>query len=1074
LLALLTFSILTLYPFGHVRFDFLTHAQSIAEDFFYSYPGKIYVTIGLDRLGVAVRDNVTSIDLQQLASRYNLTLVGEYPQAIFIYSLPTIQSRQEIVRLARNIARQEPKVVAYSGFTATPNGTQVPFIVTDEFIAKFRPNVTGEQSASFNKEEGVTIVSQDPFVENQFLLKVTDASPLDALDMANLYHESDLTDFSHPNFVRVVDFRQFIPNDPLFGNQWHHRNTGQAGGTPDADVDTPEAWTFTQGAAGTIIAVIDNGFDMTHPDLAPNLWVNGGEIAANGIDDDLNGFVDDVNGYDFKGNDGDPGPGGPGDNHGTAVAGVGAARGDNAVGVAGSCLTCSLMLIRSGHTVSDDSRAFGYAQQMGAQIITNSWGYSIGTPTTTAVENAINNAAIRGRGGLGIVIFFAMNNRNVNDCPPTNPNPDISSLPNVIAVSRSTNRDQFDFSGFGNCMDVLAPTAGRNTVTAGRGTLWITTTDRQGVAGYNNDDTSPACPSAQPAPPPPNARDYTLCFTGTSSATPLVAGIAGLILSVDPGLTRLQVQQLLQDTADKIEDSAAGYAPNTGFSAPATGEATHGWGRVNAFEAVRVAAPVATGGRSGVDIFLRDNRLDWGNTEQPSNTLFEPTRGYIPHWESVDIKVDAPSYQPAPTAATFDGLLDETPSAVPGDINHVYVRLRNRGRVTASSVTVKLHWAQFGSALPALPSDFWARFPADSSDTSQWHPLNCAETTSSTCTIANLAYSGASVAGTAADAAQIVAFDFPAPPIGPGPSDHFCLLATMDSPQDPISPQSRETFVVDTITPGDNNVAHRNYVSLETSRSRNFTEDFYVRNPTNGTIQTVLRLGAPQGWQVGLEQVAFDQAFIMEPNQQVLVKMNVVLPGLYQEGEVVIVQGRLDGANFIVMGGVTYQFVAHPTGKRTISMAVDFSPRIVDIRTAPPGTSTIFVKLSEPVAGRTIFMAYSGPRITNGTDYSLGSASGPWTTIGTATTDERGEASLEWTPTWPGDYYFMAYFPGDDEYAEASATSEPMTLTVIPEFPTQMIPWMLSTTLVAAMTVLKLRERKKVRLVQRQEKKVRI
>ena len=115
--------------------------------------------------------------------------------------------------------------------------------------------------------------------------------------------------------------------------------------------------------------------------------------------------------------------------------------------------------------------------------------------------------------------------------------------------------------------------------------------------------------------------DYTLCFLGTSSATPLTAGIAGLILTVNPGMTRLQVQQLLQDSADKIEDSVGRYATNNGFSRPATGIATHAWGRVNAFEALRIATPVAGGGLGSVDIFLRDNRLDWGNTEQDEATL---------------------------------------------------------------------------------------------------------------------------------------------------------------------------------------------------------------------------------------------------------------------------------------------------------------------------------------------------------------------------------------------------------------------------------------------------------------------
>ena len=216
------------------------------------------------------------------------------------------------------------------------------------------------------------------------------------------------------------------------------------------------------------------------------------------------------------------------------------------------------MLLRLPTSDFAQSLSFGYARTMGAQIITNSWGFAIGTPCTTNLCNAITNAATNGRGGLGAVVLFAMNNPNVNDC--TGANPDISSLANVIAVSRATNFDRFDFSGFGNCMDVLAPTAGVGTVGAGRGTLWITTTDRVGANGYNNGSFPAGCPTAATLPPPANAQDYTGCFNGTSAATPITAGVVGLMLSANSALTRAQVQNVLQDTADKIESVTAARA----------------------------------------------------------------------------------------------------------------------------------------------------------------------------------------------------------------------------------------------------------------------------------------------------------------------------------------------------------------------------------------------------------------------------------------------------------------------------------------------------------------------------------
>jgi subtilisin family serine protease len=901
-----------------------TPSSTEQKDFFFLENETVPVTVRMDELGIVAKDNVTSDQLQEFLSRFQLELIREYPQSIFIFGLPGNLSRPEIVNLTRAIASEGEQLVADAGFTVTPEGAEAPFIVTDELIAEFKPGTDYEQIASLNNESGVEIAMPGA-LDNQFVLNLTEAASVDALEAANRYQESNLTVFAQPNFVTPLDFREFIPDDSLFGNQWNHQNSGLEGGTIDADVDSSLAWDFTQGARDTVIAVIDDGFDMSHPDLAPNLWVNAGEIPGNGLDDDGNSFIDDIHGFDFKGNDGNPAAS-INDFHGTLTAGVAAALGNNALGVAGSCPNCSLMLIRQGTTFESHAKAIEYAWRMGADIISNSWGYRIGTPATTSVVEAINNATTLGRDGLGAIVLFGMNNWNRNDCADAAPAtaPDISSLPNVIAVSASSNQDRkVTESAWGTCMDVLAPAdrgSGPNPI--GRppgsgvpytGTLNIATTDRAGDIGFNNATSPNRVRGVDPTycPVEVDNPDYTLCYGGTSSSTPLTAGIAGLILTVNPGLTRIQVQDLLQDTADKIEDSNGSYATNNGFSAPAIGVATHGWGRVNSFDALRIAAPLEQGGLEGVDIFLRDNRLDWGNTEQQSNVLFEATRGFIGHWLSKDIKVDAPPYQPSPAkGADFESLIDETPSAVVGDINRVYVRVHNRGPVTDDSVTIKLHWAQFGTAAPALPSDFWTVFPADSSDTTQWHPLNCAGTSSSTCTINNLTYAGSSVAATSDDGAQIVAFDFPTPPVTTNVSNHFSLLAIIDSPQDPISPTSKGTLVVDDITPSDNNVSHRNYMNLSTNRDRNFTEGFFVRNPTDEPIQAVLTLEAPEDWNIELDKFDSNKVFRLEPNQEVPVSINIILPELNQQGEINIIQKRIENQNSTIVGGLSYQFSA--------------------------------------------------------------------------------------------------------------------------------------------------------------------
>ena len=190
--------------------------------------------------------------------------------------------------------------------------------------------------------------------------------------------------------------------------------------------------------------------------------------------------------------------------------------------------------------------------------------------------------------------------------------------------------------------------------------------------------------------------DYTACFDGTSASAPLTAGVAGLIISASScSLTPKQVRFLLQDCADKIEPLSANYSPKNGFSmgnAESNNQSTHGYGRLNAYEAVKIiSSDISKGGHNGVDIFVRDNYLDWGNTEQPSSTLLQPERQTISSSESVDIKIDVSGQEPVFTNDQFENTLrDERPLG--GRSQKVYVRVRNRGCRPANNVTVKLYW----------------------------------------------------------------------------------------------------------------------------------------------------------------------------------------------------------------------------------------------------------------------------------------------------------------------------------------------------------------------------------------------
>lgn len=892
------------------------HHHEKAADSYQASGQRVAVDIALDRIGIVIQDDVDAKQLEPLAEARGLRQVRRIPPNFLIFQLPEPVGRAEVARIARSLKQESRygRLMREIGVIITDEqDPDTPILLTDEFIALFKSEVTRQQIDDLNREHGVEVVGPDPFVENQFLLRVTDASGGDSLTVSRIYERSPLTEFAHPNFWTLDVRMDTVPTDPLFANQWHHRNTGQSGGLADADADTSWAWDFGNGSPGVLIAVIDDGFDLTHEDLAPNLFTNPGEVAGNGVDDEGNGFVDDVNGWDFAPcgggtpapgcGDNNPGPGGAGDNHGTAVAGSAMARGGNSLGVVGSCPNCRLLPIRRGYGMFSEqakANAFGYAQAMGADVINNSWGHvSTAGTVTTVVANAINAA-----NAAGSVVVFAAGNRNSSGwCASSYP-----SLASVLAVSSATNRDlKVTEAAFGNCVDVLAPSH-RGYSAPYNGTLNTTTTDRTGAAGYNNDSPSTTpCPSAEPG------LNYTNCFGGTSFAAPLTAGVVGLLRSADGTLTPNEIQRLIQDTADKINPGVAAYADATGFSTPASGVATHSWGRLNALEAVRIAAPVADDGKGGVDVFLRDNRLDWGNTsgylgQQPSNTLFESPRGYIGHYRSEDIKVDAPPLHAALTAANWDSWADETPSAVAGDVNRVYVRVHNRGPDPATSVSVKLHWAQFGTALPALPADFWTAFPADSAAPSNpWQAMTCTGIASTVCSLASVAYSGSSVAGTAADAAQVVSFDFPAPPVDSSLANHFCLLAMAEAANDAIDPSSKSLLVVDTITPNDNNVTHRNYHDLITEEG-DFDTRFFVRNPFREPIRTAVRLEGlqtmPRSWRVELDRYEWGEVFSLAPGEEVLVTLHIsVPPGT--EGEVEVVQVRLDEQPETVMGGFT-------------------------------------------------------------------------------------------------------------------------------------------------------------------------
>jgi subtilisin family serine protease len=321
--------------------------------------------------------------------------------------------------------------------------------------------------------------------------------------------------YVEPNYVVSA---AVVPNDPSFGQLYGMHNTGQTGGTPDADIDAPEAWDVQTGSSSVVVGVTDSGIDFSHPDLAAQQWVNTGENCGSsdptapcadrtdGADDDGNGFVDDWRGWDFVSNDNNPADD---NNHGTHVAGTIGAVGNNGVGVVGVNWNVKIAALKflnaqGNGTTTGAIGATLYSADEGIQISNNSWG---GGPFSQALVDAIEYGASRGM----LFVAAAGNFSSNNDASPYFPGSYSADV--ITAVAATDHNDaRSSFSNYGaTTVDLAAP-----------GTNILSTVPGGGYAFFN----------------------------GTSMATPHVAGTAALLKARFPTATAYGLKALLMRTVD--------------------------------------------------------------------------------------------------------------------------------------------------------------------------------------------------------------------------------------------------------------------------------------------------------------------------------------------------------------------------------------------------------------------------------------------------------------------------------------------------------------------------------------------
>ena len=369
-------------------------------------------------------------------------------------------------------------------------------------LVRFKAGVTDAEKARVLGAAGCTEARRFRLVGGLALARPRQGMSA-AAAMARL-RASGAVAYAEPNYIVTA---AAIPNDPRFPELYGLDNTGQTGGTPDADIDAPEAWDIQTGT-DVVVAVIDTGLDYNHEDIAGNVWTNPGEIPNNGIDDDNNGYVDDVMGWDFVNGDNDPFD----DNdHGTHVSGTIAAVGNNAVGVTGVNWSARIMPLkflsaRGSGTTADAISALEYAVMMGARISNNSWG---GGAFSQALYDAILAAQNAGH------LFVAAAGNDGVDTDVTPSYPASYDLDNIVSVAATDDNDALaSFSNFGAVtVDLGAP-------------------------GVSILSTTPA-------------NTYS-SFSGTSMATPHVAGTAALLLAEDPGLDLVSLKAAIMEGVDPV------------------------------------------------------------------------------------------------------------------------------------------------------------------------------------------------------------------------------------------------------------------------------------------------------------------------------------------------------------------------------------------------------------------------------------------------------------------------------------------------------------------------------------------
>lgn len=671
---------------------------------------------------------------------------------------------QEALAKVPGVARVGPVV------KLTPRGVSY---LTNELVVKFKHTVADDQAPALLRRFGLTVVRAIPYA-NAFLARGADPADFDLLRTAERLVETGNVEYAEPNLVTTSEDDQVVPTDYQYPEQWHHGLIG-----------LPLAWEILQdnlapdvtfGSPDVVIAIMDRGIQSQtvagvvqplHPDFTGTLSDGSNKMYA---------FFDFAN--MVANNDNPP------NNHGMGCSGIATALPNNASvvagvneGIAGAAGNSRAMgLIRPagaaeirysdayiwmagfnpGWTADGVNYAVGTVfpavPSPGADVISNSFGESVGLPISGLMSDTFDFLTTYGRGGRGCCLFFSVGNGGgaMGNQRPW------ASYAKTMAVAASTLANdgvtevRANYSNFGNAVDFCAPSSsgGIHNPPQGYGAISAdfvglgdligqpvsqTTLTAAAAAGANVvlsvaataglavgqrlQVQAPGTVGAESAPitnvnaglsqvtvasllnAHPNgtavatgARDYTVNFGGTSSATPLTAGVAALMLSANPDLSWVRVRQILRDTAVQIDLTQANV---NGQWIDLDGDAVvdfsqwYGFGRINAQVAVQTAVDLlGLTPEEDIDTWILENALDIGDV--PSPPPFSPDVWVRNTDPALDNPADVTTHQ----------------SPIRGQTNWVYANIRNRGAVDSANVYARISITRWGGTQYVYPDDF--------------------------------------------------------------------------------------------------------------------------------------------------------------------------------------------------------------------------------------------------------------------------------------------------------------------------------------------------------------------------------